>query len=188
MERLNALNGQVCELAKQAGEKIMSFYERGTAVTWKKDRSPLTKADSASHDFLVEGLHALTPETPIISEESDEALNGLISACASFWLVDPMDGTKEFVKRTNEFTVNVALMQNGSPLLGVVRAPALNLTYYGGRNFGAWRQAGDEPPRPISTRRPSSYQLIVVASKDHAGPLVSAMLARLRNPELQSNG
>jgi len=166
----------------------MHFYEEGAEVTWKEDASPLTSADSASHDFLVESVRSLTPEVPIISEESEEAAEGLMDHAKLFWLVDPLDGTKEFLKGTNEFTVNVALMQSGLPVLGVVHAPALSLTYYGMRNFGSWRQDGDEPPIPISTRRADCSELVVVASKDHAGPLVSAMLARLSNPQLQSIG
>jgi 3'(2'), 5'-bisphosphate nucleotidase len=188
MERLARLTSQACGLAAQAGGKIMQFYHNEVAVTWKKDASPLTAADQASHDFLMKSLESLLPDTAVISEESDGATNGSIDYSKLFWLVDPLDGTKEFVKRTNEFTVNVALMEDGLPVLGVVHAPALNLTYYGGRNLGSWRQTGGESPTPISTRRADSSHIAVVASKDHAGPLVSAMLARLTNPRLQSMG
>jgi 3'(2'), 5'-bisphosphate nucleotidase len=188
MERLAELTSQVCKLATQAGEKIMRFYHNGAAVTWKKDASPLTAADEASHEFLVKSLQLLLPDVTVISEESDGATNRSIDHSRLFWLVDPLDGTKEFVKRMNEFTVNVALMEDRSPVLGVVHAPALGLTYYGERNFGAWRQARDKPPTAISTRRADSSHLAVVASKDHAGALVSAMLARLTNPQLQSMG
>jgi 3'(2'), 5'-bisphosphate nucleotidase len=189
MERLATLNGQVCELAREAGERIMHFYRGGVAVTWKKDASPLTSADSASHDFLAESLRSLTPEVPIISEESEEAANGFLASSARlFWLVDPLDGTKEFLKGTNEFTVNVALVEGGRPIFGVVHAPALNLTYYGARNSGSWRKTGNEPATPISTRRPDSSRITVVASKDHAGPLVGTMLSRLTCPQLQSMG
>ena len=178
----------MCELAVQAGKRIMDIYHNGAAVTWKEDASPLTAADQASHEFLVNSLQLLLPDASVISEESEEATNSALDDAALFWLVDPLDGTKEFVKRTNEFTVNVALMQARLPILDVVHAPALNLTYYGGRNFGAWRQADDESSTPISTRRAGTFQLGVVASKDHAGPLISVMLARLTNPRLQSMG
>jgi len=182
------LSSQVCELARQAGEKVMHFYQGGAAVTWKKDASPLTAADTASHDFLVESLRSLTPEIPVISEESDQRMSDSIATAKWFWLVDPLDGTKEFLKGTNEFTVNVALVEEGRPILGVVHAPALHLTYYGLRNSGSWRKAGDEPATPISTRRLDSSRLSVVASKDHAGPLVEKMLTRLASPQLQSMG
>src|SRR4029450_4352210 len=109
MDKLVRLTTEVCDLATQAGEKIMHFYEEGAEVTWKKDASPLTSADSACPDFLVECVRSLTPEVPIISEESEEAAEGLIGHAKWFWLVDPLDGTKEFLKGTNEFTVNVCL-------------------------------------------------------------------------------
>ncbi len=188
MERFAALERRVCELARQAGEKIMQFYEAGAVITWKKDASPLTSADSASHAFLMEALRFLTPEIPVVSEESNEAINGFVAANTSFWLVDPLDGTKEFIKRTSQFTVNVAFIEAGQPMVGVVYAPALKLIYYGSKNSGSWRKAGAERPARISTRRADASRMSVVASKDHAGPLVSAMLARLRNPQLQSMG
>jgi 3'(2'), 5'-bisphosphate nucleotidase len=188
MEPLVILNGEVCELAREAGKQIMRFYEAGTKVTLKKDASPLTAADRASHDFLTQSLKSLMPEAAVISEESEEATNGSIDSGRFSWLVDPLDGTKEFLKGTNEFTVNVALMEAELPVLGVVHAPALSLTYYGVRNLGSWRQVDDEPPTAISTRCADSSDLGVVASKDHAGPLVRAMLARLIRSQLQSMG
>ena len=188
MERLEILNARVCELAREAGAKILLYYGPGAAVTLKKDASPLTIADRASHDFLVESLKPLIPDASVISEESEEATNGTIDSTNTSWLVDPLDGTKEFLKGTDEFTVNIALMKEGLPVLGVVHAPALGLTYYGVRNLGSWRQVANEPAIPISTRRPDSSRLAVVASKDHAGPLVGAMLARLTDPQLQSMG
>jgi 3'(2'), 5'-bisphosphate nucleotidase len=188
MECLTELVCQVCELASQAGEKIMPFYHNGGDVTFKIDASPLTAADKASHTFLIKTLEELLLGAPIISEESEGATESFIDDSSLFWLIDPLDGTKEFVKRTNEFTVNIALMKYCSPVLGVVHAPALSLTYYGGREFGAWRQAADEPPSRIFTRGVDSSPRTVVASKDHAGPLVSAMLARLENAQLRSMG
>ncbi len=188
MKSLTELTCQVCDLATQAGEKIMCFYANGADVSYKMDASPLTAADQASHRFLMEALQQLLPDIPVISEESDGATELSIDDANFFWLVDPLDGTKEFVKRTNEFTVNIALMRDRLPILGVVHAPALNLTYYGGREFGAWRQVCGEPPMRISGTKADSSQLRVVASKDHAGPLVTAMLKRLTNPELQSMG
>jgi 3'(2'), 5'-bisphosphate nucleotidase len=102
--------------------------------------------------------------------------------------VDRLDGTKEFVKRTNEFTVNVALMKDRLSVLGIVHAPALNLTYRGGQELGAWRQTRGEPPTPISTRKVDSSEFVIVASKDHVGPWVSAMLSRLSHREIRSMG
>jgi 3'(2'), 5'-bisphosphate nucleotidase len=188
MERVIELVSQVCDLATQAGERVMYFYRNGTEVTFKADASPLTAADEASHEFLMKSLRELLPNAPVVSEESDGATDRSIDYSNLFWLVDPLDGTKEFVKKTDEFTVNIALMEDRLPVLGVVHAPALNLTYYGGRELGAWRKVGDEPPTQIFTKGAHSSQLAEVASKDHAGPLVSAMLARLTNPEVRSMG
>ncbi len=188
MKQLRELLLEVCDLATQAGEQVMHFYRNGANVTFKADASPLTAADEASHAFLVKSLQDLLPAAPIVSEESEGVTDRSVDDANLFWLVDPLDGTKEFVKKTNEFTVNIALMKERLPLLGVVHAPALNLTYYGGQEFGAWRQAGSEPPTPIRTRAADSSQFGVVASKDHAGPLVNAMLARLTNPQLRSMG
>jgi 3'(2'), 5'-bisphosphate nucleotidase len=185
MDCSDKLIQEVCELTVHAGKEIMPFYKGDTAVTWKADSSPLTAADTASHEFLVNALATLTPEIPVVSEESADRPEG---GSDVFWLVDPLDGTKEFVKGTDEFTVNVALIRAGRPILGVVHAPALNLSYYGAQNFGSWRQNGIGSAVRICCRPIDRSQVSVVASKDHAGPLVNTMLSRLSNPELQSMG
>jgi len=118
-ELLN-LAGQICELAKKAGEEILPFYRNGVVVTRKDDASPLTLADRASHDFLTESLRAIFPGTIVISEESVEAERRPVADAERFWLVDPLDGTKEFIKGINEFTVNIALIDKGHPVLGIV--------------------------------------------------------------------
>jgi 3'(2'), 5'-bisphosphate nucleotidase len=178
------LLAESCELARIAGEKIMSFYREGFTVAVKEDASPLTSADTAAHEFLVRSLASVLPGVPIVSEES---ISRSLIESETFWLVDPLDGTKEFVKRTNEFTVNLALVQAGQPVMGIVHAPALNLTYYGLLNVGAWRQITSEDPVSISTRR-AMPPLSIVASKDHAGPLVERMLTRLAGATRQSMG
>jgi 3'(2'), 5'-bisphosphate nucleotidase len=188
LRRPEHLLRQVSEVVCEAGQKIMHFYRGRADVTFKKDNSPLTAADRASHCFLLQAMQDIAPEIDVVSEESDEEYCGSFIGSKFFWLVDPLDGTKEFLKGTNEFTVNAALIESGRPMLGIVHAPALGLTYYGLRGVRAWRQRSDELPRPISTRTAGSSRLGVVASKDHAGPLVAAMLARLRNPELKSMG
>ena len=188
VESLPELVCQVCDLATQAGEKIMSFYANDVDISFKADASPLTAADEESHKFLTKVLQELLPASSVVSEECEGATDRSIDHSSLFWLVDPLDGTKEFVKRTNEFTVNIALMKDRLPVLGVVHAPALNLTYYGGHKLGAWRQTRGEAATPISTRKVDSSEFAIVASKDHAGPLVSAMLARVNHPEIRSMG
>jgi 3'(2'), 5'-bisphosphate nucleotidase len=132
---------QVSEAVCEAGQKIMHFYQGDTDVTFE-DNSPLTASGRASHCFLLQGLLDITPEIDVVSEESVEDDCCSFVGCKSWCLLDPFDGAKEFINGTNEFTVNAALIENGRPALGVVHAPALDLTYYAVRGSGAWRQAG----------------------------------------------
>jgi len=188
MSSLNSVLAQCRELAFQAGVEIMRYYRRDASVTFKSDSSPLTEADSASHHFLVKKLPALLDGVPVISEESLEPGAHSTEGKPRFWLVDPLDGTKEFVKGTNEFTVNIALIEDSQPVLGVVHAPALGLTYFAAKSLGAWRESSGQAAIPIATRPADLSHITVVASKDHAGPMVAALLARLSEPALQSMG
>ena len=188
MDRLARLNLVVCELARQASEKIMCFYRNGAAVTWKTDASPLTAADQASHDFLVNSLQSLMPEATVISEErrKQSTAPSKMGGYSGWWI--RWMGPRSFLKvQTNLRSMLLSWRPD-------YRCWALSahrhsiLPIYGGRNFGSWRQVDGERPTPISTRRADSSELSLVASKDHAGPLVSAMLARLTHPQLQSMG
>ena len=179
---------QICLLTEQAGAKALQFYKGAAGVTFKSDSSPLTDADRASHELLVSTLPALIPDVPVISEESPPSNQSLANPEGAFWLVDPLDGTKEFLKGTGEFTVNIALVERRQPILGVVYAPVLRRIFFAAGQTGAFRQDGREPPVPIHTKSARRSKLRVVASKDHAGPLVQTMLARLHQPELKSMG
>jgi 3'(2'), 5'-bisphosphate nucleotidase len=166
----------------------MHFYHGRASVAFKQDSSPLTDADRASHDFLTQSLPGVIPGIPVISEESMDPTLGLREADGRFWLVDPLDGTKEFLKGTGEFTVNIALVEQGRPVIGVVHAPALGVIYFADLAGGAFRRSQDEAPVAIRAERAHRGPLRVVASKDHAGPLIEAMLARLPGAELKSMG
>jgi 3'(2'), 5'-bisphosphate nucleotidase len=179
---------KVRELAIEAGRRIMPFYRTQMEVSAKQDASPLTAADLAAHHFLVEALDAVLPGIRVVSEESPPEVHFSAFNLERFWLVDPLDGTKEFLKATGEFTVNIALIENGRPVLGVVHAPAMGVTYFASIGQGAWRVSANDQPARISTRPADAAHLTVVASKDHAGPMVKAMLGRLQNPELRSMG
>jgi 3'(2'), 5'-bisphosphate nucleotidase len=181
---LNAVH----ELAIEAGRRIMPFYRTAVEVSVKQDASPLTAADLAAHHFLVEALPRIRPGVVVISEESKPEIHSSAPQLERFWLVDPLDGTKEFLKATGEFTVNVALIENGRPILGVVHAPVLDVTYYASEEQGAFRSSANNAPIRLKTRRADPQRLAVVASKDHAGPLVKAMLERMSNPVLRSMG
>lgn len=166
----------------------MRFYQGRASVVLKNDSSPLTDADRASHDFLLEFLPNVIPGIPVISEESEDPTRALADPEGRFWLVDPLDGTKEFLKGTGEFTVNIALIERGQPVAGVVHAPAIGISYFADLNNGAFRKRHIGVPVPIRVQRADRERLRIVASKDHAGPLVAAMLARLNNAELKSMG
>jgi 3'(2'), 5'-bisphosphate nucleotidase len=187
MDELSLILDRVHELTREAGRRIMSFYRCNAVHQVKEDSSPLTNADLAAHRFLVESLSPLLRDVPVISEESQRSAHAPPDA-RRFWLVDPLDGTKEFIKGTDEFTVNVALIQQGEPVLGVVHAPALAVSYFAFQPGGAWRQAAGLPAQRIWTRRAEVTGLSLVGSKDHAGPLVSALLKNAPGAVLQSMG
>lgn len=180
----------VDDLARRAGEAILEIYERADLdVTTKDDKSPLTAADRASHEVLSVGLAELAPEIPVLSEEGASIPYAERRAWMRFWLVDPLDGTKEFIKRNGEFTVNVALVENGVPILGVVRSPVLDRTYLAARGVGAFRRDGDGGERsPIRASGSGEEELVVVASRSHAGPELQAFLAELPPHRLTSMG
>lgn len=167
--RLSELLPSVVSLARKAGEEIMAVYI-GTEIEvgYKDDLSPLTQADLASHHVIVQGLTHLTPEWPVLSEESEEIPYQQRSAWEYFWLVDPLDGTKEFLRRNGEFTVNIALIHRGTPILGVVYAPAIDTMYFAAGGVGAFRTSGGESVR-IHAGTTSHGTIRVVASRSHAG-------------------
>lgn len=174
-------------LAHRAGEAILEVYGRAAAdVTLKEDRTPLTEADRASHRVIIDGLQALTPDVPVISEEGEEPDPRLLAGGRAVWVVDPLDGTKEFIKRTGEFTVNIALVRSGRPVAGVVHAPVLAKSWLAGRDGAELREDGR--CEPLRVRRASPERLGVVASRDHAGPRVKALLERLPGAETLSMG
>ena len=150
---LLATLNEVRIIARAAGDAIMQVYDSGDAdVTSKPDDSPLTLADLAAHEVIVKGLSTLSPSYPILSEEAADITYSERSTWSCYWLVDPLDGTKEFIKRNGEFTVNIALIENGVPILGVVYAPVLDVCYYGAQGTGAYMQHGGSAPKAIHVR------------------------------------
>ena len=161
------------DLAREAGRATMTYYDgaEDAGVREKEDRSPVTLADEVAHDILVEGLRRIDPATPIVSEEAAAADFEARRGWHRFWLVDPLDGTKEFIKRRAEFTVNVGLIDGGEPVFGVVLAPALDLLYWAVKGGGAWREAkGGAPERIYSTAPAPGTPLTVVESLSHPSP------------------
>jgi 3'(2'), 5'-bisphosphate nucleotidase len=174
-----ALREAVIALAGEAAAAILEVYAGDFAVTCKDDASPLTAADLAAHRVIVAGLGQLTPGVPVLSEESADTIDTATRrAWQRYWLVDPLDGTREFVRRNGEFTVNIALVEDGAPVFGVVHAPVAARCWHGIPGTGAWcRDSGGE--RAITVRRPAVPPLRVAASRSHRDARTDALLARL---------
>jgi len=179
----------VLKLAGAAGDAIMEIYLGGDLGEIRKpDDSPLTRADLAAHHILVDGLGQLAPDIPVLSEEAVAIPQAERGKWSRFWLVDPLDGTKEFIKRNGEFTVNIALIDHHVPVLGVVYAPALGVRYYATRGGGAFvqRQAAGEAIR--ARRLVEGEQIGVVASRSHADARTAALIERLGDHRCVSMG
>lgn len=172
----------IIAIARNAGVKIMEIYDSGDfGVEIKADNSPLTLADKAANEIIVAALQMLTPEIPIISEEGKNIPIEERRNWTKFWLVDPLDGTKEFVKRRGEFTVNIALIENQIPILGVVFAPVLNALYSGELGKGAFCEKNGNARTEIHAQREMvDNGLIVVRSKSHAQPEEDDFFSRLK--------
>lgn len=180
----------VGDLVLEAGAAILEVYGRsGTVeVSSKGDESPLTEADLAAHHVLVAGLAGLLPGVPVVSEEDDASLVHR-RPTGTFWLIDPLDGTKEFIARNDQFTVNVALVEDGFPVLGFVYAPVLDELFVGGERGGAYRvRAQVTAPITVATRPREARPLRVVASRSHMNDATRAYLERLGAHELVQAG
>ena len=187
---LERLLPEVTALARRAGEAILEVYNRvgGYEVGDKADDSPLTTADIASHEIIDRGLRELRPDLPILSEESSEVPYSERASWRTYWLVDPLDGTREFIKRNGEFTVNIALIEDGVPVLGVVHAPVIETDYYAARDVGAWKRVGDQPARAIHVQPVPADRIRVAGSRSHAGDRLAGFLDRLGEHELRPMG
>ena len=160
-------------LAEQAAQAIMAIYSPHCAVTQKSDRSPLTEADMASHHLLDAGLKMLEPRFPVLSEESGERIFVDRTRWKRYWLIDPLDGTREFVAHNGEFAVNIALIENGVPVLGIVHAPARGDMCFATRGGGAWRawSRSNDAPQALHTRKASSPVRVAVSRSHHPAEL-----------------
>ncbi|GAB3731242.1 3'(2'),5'-bisphosphate nucleotidase CysQ [Luteimonas pelagia] len=166
-------------IAADAAARILAVYDREFDVEHKDDASPLTEADLASHRCIVEGLHALSPDIPVLSEESSDSAFDARRGWDTYWLVDPLDGTREFVKRNGEFTVNIALVEGGVATFGVVRAPVTGKTWHGGATLGAFLREADGDERPIRVRQPAEAPLRVAASRSHRDARTNDFIGRM---------
>lgn len=173
---------QLIHIARRAGEIIMEYYKQPLDVQHKDDASPVTAADLAANRYIVQELTTLTPHIPIISEENTATDNEAVLGNRLFWLVDPLDGTKSFIKRTGEFTVNIALIEEGKPVGGVVYVPVQDNCYATGVDGKAYKNEHEM----IHVRTPPTEGLIVIASHSHRSPETDAYIATLKVASLLS--
>ena len=175
-KEIASLLPEVVKIAREAGKQILAVYETDFEVQTKEDTSPLTAADLAAHETILAGLKKLTPDWPILSEESAEIGFDISSGWSRYSLVDPLDGTKEFVNCNGEFTVNIALIDDHRPALGVVHVPVSGRDYYASCDSGAWRLDPGAEPVSIHVNPECQRPVRVVGSKSHRGNSLDAFL------------
>lgn len=171
---------KIRECAEKAGEEMLRIYEQDFSVEYKSDKSPVTLADQKANEIIVSFLQTNFPDIPIISEESPIADFSQRQSWQRLWLIDPLDGTKEFIKRNGEFTVNIALIENGEPIFGLIYAPALNEMYYGEKGIGSFKLVNGEWQRLKRKKHYSELDKVVVAtSRSHQSYEVNTFIKRL---------
>ena len=179
-EQLQSWLGSVRDIAQLAAGRILDVYESDFAIEHKDDRSPLTQADLASHQAICAGLQELTPEIPVLSEESKSLPYSERARWQRYWLVDPLDGTKEFIKRNGEFTVNIALIEGHATILGVVHVPVTNVCYFAARDVGSFKL---EPTaghvKQLHTRKADPGHFVVCGSRSHGSEAVQDFVRNL---------
>jgi len=176
------------DIARHAGEAILEVYNSDFEVIRKSDGSPLTLADQNANAIIEQGLKALDPQLPIVSEESKRPDAAVRNEWNRYWLVDPLDGTKEFTKRNGEFTVNIALIDSGVPVAGVVHVPVCDTTYFASETEGAFKKIADDEPRAIRCSDYRGGKAVVVASRSHANPLLTEFFDQLDEYETLGMG
>jgi 3'(2'), 5'-bisphosphate nucleotidase len=192
MKISESLLQQVIRIAREAGDSIMEVYRGEFTIEHKHDQSPLTQADLAAHRVIESGLRALQPQLPVLSEESTVIPYSERASWDTYWLVDPLDGTREFIKRNGEFTVNIALIHQGASVLGVVYAPERDTLYYAASGLGAFKQLSASTSQPISARPLDAKSIVIAGSRSHADGRLDRFVANITNqhaaPQLLSLG
>ena len=184
----NGVIESVIEISKQAGLVIMDIYKTDFNIKFKNDKSPVTEADTRANDIITAELLKIAPDIPILSEEGRDIPFEERSKWESFWLVDPLDGTKEFIKRNDEFTVNIAYMQNNLPVFGVVYAPALDELYWGSIEKGAYKSFAGNSFNPIRVKSQLSNPVQLATSRSHPSPEMDKFLAQFKKIDLHPMG
>jgi 3'(2'), 5'-bisphosphate nucleotidase len=176
------------EVARAAGRAILTVYAQDFSVEHKDDRSPLTEADMAAHHIIVAGLQALTPGVPILSEEEAAISYAQRSQWRTYWLVDPLDGTREFIKRNGEFTVNIALIEDHQSVLGVIYVPVSGVCYYAARGAGAYREEPGAASQAIRVRSWQGGHITVAGSRSHSDKRFDRFIAQFDDHTIISMG
>lgn len=185
---VQAMLTQLVDISRRAGLEILEWYHDDMGITRKSDDSPLTRADLASHKLIDTELRKHWPDIPVLSEESADIPWNTRKNWRQYWLVDPLDGTKEFIHRNGEFTVNIALIRDHQPVLGVVHVPVTDISYFGARGYGAWQQTAGADSRVIAIRQPAAKPAVIVGSRSHANPELVEQLQALGPHTLISMG
>jgi 3'(2'), 5'-bisphosphate nucleotidase len=175
------------DIARQAGEKILQVYNTDFDVEQKSDHTPLTEADIAAHNLIVRQLSELTPDIPVLSEESTDVPFVTRKQWIRYWLVDPLDGTREFVKRNGEFTVNIALIENHKSVIGVIYAPVLKVDYFAWRDGGAYKLDAERKHRRIRVRKAPTVPT-VAGSRSHGSERQRSYIEKIGDVELITMG
>ncbi|MBI4357026.1 MAG: 3'(2'),5'-bisphosphate nucleotidase CysQ [Gammaproteobacteria bacterium] len=180
---------KIIPLAEEAAEAILKIYRaRMVGVIQKADNSPLTEADIAAHRILERGLQKLTPQFPVLSEESAECPWSVREKWSCFWLIDPLDGTKEFIRRSDEFSINIAFVEDGKSVMGVVYLPVSKTVYVGEKGKGAYKQEAYGVKQALLVVPVSPSKIRVVASRSHPSPKLQFFLNKLPGYELSHHG
>ena len=179
---------QVIKIARQAGSAIMKVYKSEFDVYIKDDNSPVTEADTKANAVITEGLKEINPEIPILSEEGRDVSFEERSKWETFWLVDPLDGTKEFIKKNNEFTVNIALLENNQPVFGVVFAPALDILYWGSTGQGAFKTISGNSHKPVAVNSQLSDPVKIAGSRSHPSIKMNTFTSQFEKYEVKPMG
>ena len=179
---------EICQIASNAADCILEIYDTDFSVEKKDDHSPLTAADLAAHNSICTALSELTPDIPVLSEESSELPYTERSQWTRYWLVDPLDGTREFIKHNGEFTVNIALIENGQPRLGVITVPVTGVCYYAATSHGAFKTSAEGVTESIKIKKTDLNKITIAGSRSHGSEKQQAFVGQLDGAEILAVG
>lgn len=181
---LKELLDPVIQIAYQAGKEIMEVYDAGFSVEEKSDHTPVTEADTAANKVIETGLKDLTPHLPILTEETKPTPYEERQAWPRYWLIDPLDGTREFIKRNGEFTVNIALIDGDKSVMGVVYAPVIGVLYYAAKGQGAFKQESTNEPEALHVRENCTGKIIIACGRSHPSEEFKKFISNIGEHEI----